>query len=100
GAVTVALPASGSLGDRFGQRRVFLAGVLAFAASSLLAAGAPSFDLLAPARVLQAVSGALVSTTSVALVRAMSPAERRGAAFGVFDMLVSTSAAIGPFVGG
>ena len=100
GAVTVALPASGSLGDRFGQRRVFLVGVVAFALSSLLAAVAPSFELLALARVLQAVSGALVSTTSVALVRAMSPPERRGAAFGLFDMLVSTSAAIGPFVGG
>ena len=100
GAVTVALPASGSLGDRFGQRRVFLAGVVAFALSSLLAAVSPSFELLALARVLQAVSGALVSTTSVALVRAMSPADRRGAAFGLFDMLVSTSAAIGPFVGG
>ena len=100
GAVTVALPASGSLGDRFGQRRVFLAGVLAFALWSLLAAAAPSFELLALARVLQAVSGALVSTTSVALVRAMSPPDRRGAAFGLFDMLVSTSAAIGPLVGG
>lgn len=100
GAVTVALPASGSLGDRFGQRRVFLAAVLAFALSSLLAASAQSFELLAVARVLQAVSGALVSTTSVALVRAMSPPDRRGAAFGLFDMLVSTSAAIGPFVGG
>ncbi len=100
GAVTVALPASGSLGDRFGQRRVFLVGVLAFAMASLLAAAAQSFELLALARVLQAFSGALVSTTSVALVRAMSPPERRGAAFGLFDMLVSTSAAIGPFIGG
>ncbi len=100
GAVTVALPASGSLGDRFGQRRVFLVGVLAFAMSSLLAAAAQSFELLALARVLQALSGALVSTTSVALVRGMSPPERRGAAFGLFDMLVSTSAAIGPFIGG
>ena len=72
----------------------------AFALSSLLAAVAPSFELLALARVLQAVSGALVSTTSVALVRALSPADRRGAAFGLFDMLVSTSAAIGPFIGG
>jgi EmrB/QacA subfamily drug resistance transporter len=98
--VTVALPASGSLGDRFGQRRVFLVGVLAFAMSSLLAAAAQSFELLALARVLQALSGALVSTTSVALVRGMSPPERRGAAFGLFDMLVSTSAAIGPFIGG
>ncbi len=100
GAVTVALPASGSFGDRFGQRRVFLAGVVGFALSSLVAAVAPSFEVLAVARVLQALSGALVSTTSVALVRGMSPPDRRGAAFGLFDMLVSTSAAIGPFVGG
>jgi EmrB/QacA subfamily drug resistance transporter len=99
-AVTIALLASGSLGDRYGQRRVFLIGVVAFAASSSLAAVAPSFALLALARVLQALSGALVSTTSVALVRAMSPPDRRGAAFGLFDMLVSTSAAIGPFIGG
>ena len=100
GAVTVALPASGSLGDRFGQRPVFLAGVVGFALASLLAAIAPSFELLALARVLQALNGALVSTTSVGLIRAISPPDRRGTAFGLFDMLVSTSAAIGPFVGG
>ena len=98
---TVALPASGSLGDRFGHRPVFLVGVVGVRrSSSLLAAVAPSFEVLALSRVLQAVSGALVSTTSVALVRAMSPPDRRGAAFGLFDMLVSTSAAIGPFIGG
>ena len=100
GAVTVALPASGSLGDRFGQRPVFLAGVVGFALASLLAAIAPSFELLALARVMQALSGALVSTTSVGLIRAISPPDRLGTAFGLFDMLVSTSSAIGPFVGG
>lgn len=100
GAVTIALLASGSLGDRYGQRRVFLIGVIAFASSSLLAAVAPSFTLLTVARVLQALSGALISTTSLVLVRAIAPVERRGAAFGLFDMLVSTSAAIGPFIGG
>ena len=100
GAVTIALLASGSLGDRYGQRRVFLIGVLAFAVASLFAAVAPTFELLAAARVFQALSGALISTTSIALVRALAPVERRGAAFGLFDMLVSTSAAIGPFVGG
>ena len=99
-AVTIALLAGGSLGDRYGQRRVFLIGVLAFALSSLLAAVATSFALLAGARVFQAVSGALISTTSLALVRAIAPVDRRGAAFGLFDMLVSTSAALGPFIGG
>jgi len=100
GTVTIALLASGSLGDRFGQRRVFLVGVVAFAASSLLAALAPSFTVLTLARVLQALSGALISTTSVALVRALAPPDRRGAAFGLFDMVVSISAAVAPFVGG
>ena len=100
GAVTIALLASGSLGDRYGQRPVFLVGVVAFASSSLLAAAAPTFELLTVGRVAQALSGALVSTTSIALVRAIAPADRRGAAFGLFDMLVSTSAAVGPFIGG
>ena len=100
GAVAIALPASGSLGDRFGHRRVFLAGVGAFALASALAATAVSFEILALSRVLQAATGALVSTSSVALLRAMAPPDRRGSAFGLFDMLVSTSAAIGPLVGG
>lgn len=100
GAVTIALLASGSLGDRYGQRPVFLVGVVAFALSSLLAGLAPSFAILTLGRVLQALSGALISTTSVALVRALAPPDRRGAAFGMFDMLVSISAAIAPFLGG
>ncbi|HEY8847130.1 MAG TPA: MFS transporter [Candidatus Limnocylindrales bacterium] len=100
GAVTVALPASGSIGDRFGHRPVFVIGVGGFAVASLIAAFAPTFAVLAISRVLQALSGALVSTSSVALIRALAPADRRGAAFGLFDMLVSTSAAIGPLVGG
>jgi EmrB/QacA subfamily drug resistance transporter len=100
GAVAIALPASGSLGDRFGHRRVFLVGVGAFALASALAATAVSFEILALSRVLQAVTGALVSTSSVALLRAIAPPDRRGSAFGLFDMLVSTSAAIGPLVGG
>ncbi len=100
GAVAVALPASGSLGDRFGHRRMFLAGVVGFAAASLVAATATTFEVLALSRVLQAVTGALVSTGSAALIRATAADDRRGAAFGVFDMLVSTSAAVGPFVGG
>ncbi|MGH2456237.1 MAG: MFS transporter, partial [Candidatus Limnocylindria bacterium] len=100
GSVVIALPLAGALGDRFGHRRIFLLGVVAFAAASLLAAAAGAFAMLLVARVLQAGSGSLISTSSLALVRAASPAARRGAAFGVFEMLVSTSAAVGPFVGG
>jgi len=100
GAVAVALPLGGSIGDRFGHRRTFLVGVLAFAAASSLAAVATSFEVLELSRVGQAMSGALISTSSAALVRQTSPADQQGAAFGLFDLLVATSAAIGPFIGG
>lgn len=100
GAVAIAVPVSGSVGDRFGHRRAFLVGVAGFGVASLSAALAPAFGVLILARVLQAVSGALVSTSSVALIRALAPPARRGAAFGLFDMLVSTSAALGPLFGG
>ena len=100
GSVAIALPLSGALGDRFGHRRLFVAGVLGFGGASFVASIATSFGILEIARVLQAASGALVSTTSTALVRESAPADRRGEAFGIFDLLVSTSAAVGPFVGG
>jgi len=100
GAVAIALPVGGALGDRFGSRRVFLAGVLGFGAASLVAALASSFVVLEVARVLQAASGALVSTSSATLIRETAPADRRGETFGLFDLLTSTSAAIGPFIGG
>lgn len=99
-SVAITLPASGSIGDRFGHRPSFLVGVVGFAAASLLAATAASFAVLAASRVLQAISGALVSTSSTALIRAEAPPDRRGAAFGLFDGLTSVSAAIGPLVGG
>jgi len=100
GAVAIALPISGSLEDRYGPRRTFLAGVLGFGLASLVAALSGSFVLLQVARVLQAASGALVSTSSAVLVRQAAPADRRGEAFGVFDLLTSTSSAFGPFIGG
>jgi EmrB/QacA subfamily drug resistance transporter len=100
GAVAVALPVGGSIGDRYGHRPAFVAGVLGFALASAIAAIAGSFEILELSRVGQAVSGALISTSSAALVRETAPAERQGEAFGLFDLLVSTSAAVGPFIGG
>ena len=99
-AVAVALPVAGSLGDRFGHRSTFLAGVLGFGFASLLAALAPTFAVLEGARVLQAVSGAFVFTSSTAIIREIAPPGRRGEAFGLFDLLTSVSAAVGPFIGG
>lgn len=100
GCVAIALPIAGSLSDRYGARRIFLIGVVGFGAASIVAAVASSFVVLEASRVLQAAGGALVSTSSAALIRQTAPAARRGEAFGLFDLLVSTSAAVGPFVGG
>ena len=100
GAVAVALPIGGSIGDRYGHRPAFLLGVLAFALASALAAVAGSFEVLEIGRIGQAVAGAFISTSSAALIRESAPAARQGEAFGLFDLLVSTSAAVGPFIGG
>ncbi|MBI3975967.1 MAG: MFS transporter [Armatimonadetes bacterium] len=98
--VALVLPSSGTLGDRFGHRRVFLLGVGAFALTSLIGALAWAFPVLVAARVLQAASGASISANALSLVRTLAPADQRGGSFGLFDMLISTSAAVGPFVGG
>jgi len=98
--VAVAMAVSGNAGDRLGHRRMFLAGVAGFAASSLLGAVAWSFPILVLSRVLQAASGASITTNSIGLIRWLSPENRRGASFGMFEMLILTSAAAGPFVGG
>ena len=100
GAVAIALPLGGAIGDRYGHRRAFVAGVLGFAVASALAAVGPSFELLEVARVAQAAAGALISTSAASLIRQTTPLDRQGEAFGTFDLLVSTSAAVGPFVGG
>jgi EmrB/QacA subfamily drug resistance transporter len=100
GTVAIVLPIAGTLGDRFGARPVFLAGVLGFGGASLVAAVTTSFEVLELARVLQASAGALVSTSAAVLLRESAPESRRGEAFGIFDLLVSTSAAVGPFLGG
>ena len=100
GAVAIALPLGGAIGDRYGHRRAFVVGVLGFAVASALAALGPSFELLEVARVAQAATGALISTSAASLIRQTTPLDRQGEAFGMFDLLVSTSAAVGPFVGG
>ncbi len=90
----------GSLGDRFGRRRVFLIGVVWFAVASLLCGLAPSIDLLIAARGLQGVGGALLTPGSRAIIAASFHAEDRSAAVGAWSGLSGIAAAIGPLVGG
>ena len=90
----------GALGDRLGRRRVFIVGVVWFAAASVLCGLAPNPTLLISARVLQGVGGALLTPGSLAIIEAVFVRSDRGRAIGAWSGLGSIAAAIGPFVGG
>ena len=90
----------GRLGDLLGRRRVFVTGAALFAGASALGGMAPEFPLLLAARVLQGVGGALMLPTSVAIVSAAFPAERRGRALGTLGGAAAVAGALGPTLGG
>ena len=77
----------GSLGDRFGRRRLFVSGVVWFAVASGLCALAPSIEALIAARALQGVGAALLTPGSLALIEASFRREDRGAAIGAWSGL-------------
>jgi EmrB/QacA subfamily drug resistance transporter len=90
----------GSLGDHYGRRRVFVVGVVWFAAASLLCGLAPTDEALIAARALQGVGGALLTPGSLAIIEASFRREDRGPAIGAWSGLGGVTAAIGPFLGG
>ena len=90
----------GSLGDIYGERRVFELGLVAFGVCSVACALAPNIELLIGARALQGAAGALVTPSSLAIiVAAFGPAER-GAAIGSWTAWGGISAVVGPLAGG
>ena len=90
----------GSLGDRFGRRRVFLIGVVWFAVASLSCGLAPNEAALVAARALQGIGGALLTPGSLAIIQASFTRGDRARAVGAWSGLSGVAAAIGPFVGG
>lgn len=88
-------PLGGSLGDRYGQRRLFQTGLVAFLVASAFAALAPSFELLVLARTCQAAAGALLIPNGMSLVRSLVATERQGVAFGHIGAGVAGAATIG-----
>jgi EmrB/QacA subfamily drug resistance transporter len=90
----------GSLGDHYGRRRVFVIGVIWFAAASLLCGLAPSAEALVAARALQGIGGALLTPGSLAIIEASFRAEDRAPAIGAWSGFGGVTAAIGPFLGG
>lgn len=90
----------GSLGDRFGRRRVFQIGVVWFTLASLLCGLAPDVGTLIAARVLQGVGGALLTPASLAILQASFTPADRARAVGAWSGLSGIAAAAGPLVGG
>lgn len=90
----------GSLGDRLGRRRVFVAGVIWFAAASTLCALAPNAQALIAARGLQGVGGALLTPGSLAILEASFRRADRAAAVGAWSGLGGVATAFGPVLGG
>ncbi len=89
-----------ALGDRFGRRRMFAAGIGLFTVSSAAAALAPSMGALIAARAVQGVGGALVMPLTLTILSAAFPAERRGVALGIWGAVGGIAVASGPLVGG
>ena len=90
----------GALGDRYGRRRVFLIGVIWFAAASILCGLAPTTELLIAARVLQGIGGALLTPGSLSLIQTSFRPEDRAQAIGLWSGLGGIAGLAGPFLGG
>lgn len=90
----------GSLGDHYGRRRVYAAGVALFALASVWCGLAPNITQLIIARGVQGVGAALLVPGSLAIISASFDEERRGQAIGTWSGFSAITAAIGPVVGG
>jgi EmrB/QacA subfamily drug resistance transporter len=90
----------GSLGDRLGRRRVFMAGLAGFGATSALCAIAPSPAVLIATRAIQGIAGALLVPSSLALITAVYDTDERGGAIGSWTAWTGVSFVIGPLGGG
>ena len=90
----------GSLGDRFGRRRVFVIGVGLFTVASLLCAAAPTTEILIGARLLQGIGGALLTPGSLAIIEASFRPGDRARAIGAWSGLGGVATAFGPLLGG
>ena len=90
----------GSLGDVYGEKRVFFLGLAGFGLVSALCAAAPSIEVLVGARALQGVFGALLTPASLAIIVNAFPEDERGKAIGTWTAYTGIAAVVGPLVGG
>ncbi len=96
----VLLITAGRLGDLYGQRNLFVIGLALFTASSAACGLSQSVQELIFARISQGVGGALLAPQTLAMITYIFPAEKRGAAFGVWGAVAGAAAVAGPTLGG
>ncbi|WGP12073.1 MFS transporter [Streptomyces sp. SH5] len=96
----VLLMLGAALGDRYGRRRLFMAGLAVFTAASAAAALSPGIEELIAFRAVQGVGAAIMMPLTLTLIGHTVPPERRGAALGVFGAVTGVAVAGGPLIGG
>jgi EmrB/QacA subfamily drug resistance transporter len=89
-----------ALGDRFGRKRMFTAGIVLFTVSSAAAALAPTTGMLIAARATQGLGAAIVTPLTLTLLADAFPPQRRGVALGIWSAISGIAVALGPLVGG
>ncbi|MFL6024906.1 MAG: DHA2 family efflux MFS transporter permease subunit [Marmoricola sp.] len=99
-ALAAALVPAGRLADRYGRKRVFLIGLVAFTLGSALCAAATSPALLVGFRVVQALGAAALVPASLAVVLSVFPSEKVPAAVAIWGAIAALAAAVGPTIGG
>ncbi|MGI8564750.1 MAG: MFS transporter [Candidatus Dormibacter sp.] len=99
-AMSALLIPAGAAGDRYGRKRVFLAGLIGFGVASLLCGLAPSMETLILARLLQGMAAAFLVPGSLALLRLHFQGEEQGRAYGLWAAGTSLTTLAGPFLGG
>lgn len=99
-AVVIPLIFTGRLGDMFGQRLLYRCGLGVMAAGAIVSAIAPTIEVLIAGRVIQGFGSAIQMPQTMSVINRIFPRERRGRALGVWGIIGSVAALLGPIVGG
>ena len=96
----VPLLVTGRLGDRYGQRNIYLIGMAVFTISSLACGLSPTVEILIVARAIQGIGASLITPQTMSVINRIFPRHRRGAAMGMWGVVAGLASLAGPILGG